>query len=405
MFKLLKRRMLLMNIVLIIFIMSVAFSAVYLITYNRTHDMINKMLNDVEGRSLKSEPMPEPLESAASDKPLPDRIVAFTINVNSDGETLSVLSRLDENHDFYDMMKTKVLNSTEDGQLKIDEVYWSYRLVDRGEYLQIYYVDATPLMVVLNRLIITFLLVAVFMLIVIYYVSNYLTNRSIKPIKEAFERQHQFISDASHELKTPLAVIQSNVDVLMSNEPGEDKVWLDYIHREVKRMTSLTEDLLDLSRLENMANSNHFKTFSLSQICEETALELEAIAFEKAVELNYHISPQIEFVGHPCEIKQLIMILLDNALKYTDDLVQFDLSLHHQQLCITVKNTGEVIPEPLRDKIFDRFYKVDTARTEAKEGYGLGLSIAQMITHRHHGKITYEVEGEWNVFRVTFNKK
>ena len=159
------------------------------------------------------------------------------------------------------------------------------------------------------------------MLIVIYFLSRYFANRSIAPVREAFEKQEkQFIGDASHELKTPLAIINTNADVLLANQ--EDTIanqakWLHYIKLETERMTGLTNDLLYLTQMDDSRSTMIHAKFNMSDAVESIILPMDAVIFEKNISLDYNIEPNLTVHGNIEQIKQIILILLDNAVKYS----------------------------------------------------------------------------------------
>jgi signal transduction histidine kinase len=233
-----------------------------------------------------------------------------------------------------------------------------------------------------------------------------LTERSIKPIKESYYKQKQFISDASHELKTPLAVIHTNVDVLLTNTDEQNKKWLEYIKSEVERMGHLTNDLLYLTQMDGAEDHQMMKTtFNISERLEHILLGLEVVAFEKNISLIYDIAPDIEMHGNAEQVSQVMMILLDNAIKYTqtggDISILLSKSTHHINLSVT--NSGDGISEEDLPYVFDRFYRADKVRSRESGSYGLGLSIAKTIVEQHNGKITCESKvGDQTNFTVRF---
>lgn len=225
-------------------------------------------------------------------------------------------------------------------------------------------------------------------------------------MKEAFDKQKQFIADASHELKTPLTIINTNADVLLSNSDDtihNQSKWLHYIKSETERMTSLTNDLLYLTEMDDSRSTMIYSKFNLSEAVENIILTMEAIIFEKRISLEYDIEPNLTVMGNSEQIKQVIMILLDNAVKYTNSKGSVTLSLkkQHNDMVLSVTNTGEgIAPEHLA-RIFDRFYRTNASRARKQGGYGLGLAIAKSIVEQHKGKIyAKSTVGESTTFYV-----
>ena len=245
-------------------------------------------------------------------------------------------------------------------------------------------------------------IVGLISVIVLSAVAFYLSGLIVKPIQETFDKQKQFISDASHELKTPLTVISANADVL-EGEIGDNK-WLNYIQDQADRMNVLVNDLLNLTRLEN-SNTQFVQTeFDLSRAIVNTALPFECKAFETNKNFVLNIEDDIKITGSEQHIKQMAAIFIDNALKYSKDggTVRVSLTKENDKPVFYVYNTGSGVKEEDKDKIFERFYRSDESRNRATGGYGLGLAIAKSIIDKHKFKVNVEnVEGKSICFVVT----
>ena len=220
----------------------------------------------------------------------------------------------------------------------------------------------------------------------------FISKKIMQPLKTAFDKQKQFISDASHELKTPLTVISANADVL-SGEIGENK-WLNYIRSQTDRMNVLVNDLLNLTRLENNTGDFIRTDFDLSKAIINTALPFECQAFESNKTFQVNVEEGIALNGSERHIKQMAAIFIDNALKYSNDggTVIVTLKKQGDKKLFSVYNTGEGVKNSEKDKIFERFYRSDDSRSRATGGYGLGLAIARSIIDRHKFKITVDNE-------------
>jgi signal transduction histidine kinase len=155
-------------------------------------------------------------------------------------------------------------------------------------------------------------------------------------------------------------------------------------------MTKLTNDLLYLTQIDYSDIKMIFSDFNLSEAVENVLLTMEAVIFENNISLQYNIEPNLKAYGNSEQIKQVVMILLDNALKYTNDKGSVNVTLrkHQNNMLFSVTNTGKGIPEEYKDEIFDRFYRIDKSRSRNKGGYGLGLAIAKAIVKEHKGKIS-----------------
>ena len=261
---------------------------------------------------------------------------------------------------------------------------------------KIAFLDITNQKELLLKLLQTFIFVGVVMLCLLLIISIYLTNKSIAPIKDTFEKQKQFIADASHELKTPLAIIKTNSSLLLENENDtikNQRKWIDYINSQTDRMSILINEMLSLAKLDVEKNNNFVLTpINISKPIENIVLSFEAILFENNIELYSNISKNIIINGEIESIKKLFSILMDNAIKHTNKKgkISVNLYLDNNKVKLKVKNTGAGIPKEYLEKIFERFYRIDDSRARETGGYGLGLSIAKSIVEQHHGKIYAE---------------
>ena len=256
----------------------------------------------------------------------------------------------------------------------------------------------------LKTTVILAVVIGLFGIFIIYIFAKKISKIIVKPVEDSFEKQKQFVSDASHELKTPLAVIEANADVLQS-KTGENK-WITYIQNEVQSMNKLVNDLLTLARMENRAMSNN-QDFDLSKEVQMTVAVFESMIYEKEIKLEININENIHFNGEKEDIKHIISILLDNAIKHTEKNKKIIVNAQKEknEIKIEVKNEGEPIPIEEQEKIFERFYRIDKARNRNEKRYGLGLSIAKEIVEKYNGTIkAFSKDGVTN-FVVKLNNK
>ena len=243
--------------------------------------------------------------------------------------------------------------------------------------------------------------VIAFSLIVVYIFTYRLSKWAIKPVQTAFDNQKRFISDASHELKTPLTVMSANADVLES-EIGENQ-WLDNIKNQTTVMSQLVYDLLDLAKLDETRDDMVMAEFDLSSAVLSRTLEFECTAFEEHKKFEQNIKENIIYKGNEDSIKQLIGILVDNAIKHSEEngIIRVTLTTNGNKKIFQVYNTGNGIRDSEKDKIFNRFYRSDVSRSRETGGYGLGLSIAKSIAEAHGGTISVDgEENKWISFTV-----
>lgn len=216
----------------------------------------------------------------------------------------------------------------------------------------------------------------------------FLSARIVKPIAESYEKQRQFITDASHDLKTPITIIDADASVL-EMEVGENE-WLTDIQKQTKRLTDLTNNLVFLSRMEE--NENHFQMieFPLSDVIVETAQSYEALAHAQGKTFTLQVEPLISFCGDEKAFRQLTALLLDNALKHSDEngTILLALKKADRSVRLSVYNTCASIPQEDLTQLFDRFYRTDKSRNSQTGGHGIGLSVAKAIITAHKGSIS-----------------
>ena len=215
----------------------------------------------------------------------------------------------------------------------------------------------------------------------------FLAERIVRPIAESYEKQKQFITDAGHEIRTPLTIIRANVDIL-EMELGENESLSD-ISSQTNRLAMLTEDLVRLSRMEE-ERSYEMIEFPLSDLVYETASSFKAVAETKNKAITLDIEPMIPLKGNSHAIAQLVSILMDNALKYSNEngRIEVRLAKPSKNVILSLTNTTDTkIDKASLDRVFDRFYRADTSRSSQRGGYGIGLSMAKAIVDSHGGKI------------------
>lgn len=231
-----------------------------------------------------------------------------------------------------------------------------------------------------------------------------ISKRAVKPTAEAYEKQKQFVTDANHELKTPLTLILSNVDIVES-EIGENE-WLEDIRSEGERMSALIHQLVTLSRMDEDTANLNAAAFDLSSTALDTVSEFEGLAAERNKDLSAAIEPDVIYTGDEGLIRQLLSILLDNAVKYCDPGGEITVQVRSKGhgAVITVENTYREIDSVALDKLFDRFYRADPSRS-FNGSFGVGLSIARGIAQKHKGSIAaYQKDDSHIGFKVVLKK-
>ena len=226
-----------------------------------------------------------------------------------------------------------------------------------------------------------------------------LSKKAVKPIAESYEKQKQFITDANHELKTPLTLILANLDIAES-ELGKNE-WLDDIRSEGHRMTELVNQLVALSRMDEENHTLNLSNVALGRMVADTVSEFEPLAVSRGKTIGANIDTDIIYHGDEALLRRLVGILMDNAIKYCDHGGDIALTLQRgRRITLTVENTYAAVGELELNRLFDRFYRADKAR-KFTGGYGVGLSMAKAIVEKHKGEITaYKMDATHIGFKV-----
>lgn len=281
-----------------------------------------------------------------------------------------------------------------------------YQRQGAGRYLRIAFADLTWERTGVRRQVLTAVLLFAAASAGFFAVSWVLTGWLVRPVEQSWKRQHQFVADASHELKTPLTVLLADVDILLAHPDDtvdQQRKWVTCIQEEGLRMKGLVQDLLYLARGDAGQHSAAHETVSVSDLWESCVLGFEPVAFEAGLTLESSLAPGVFVTGDQAELRRLAAILLDNACKYCEPGGTVTVTLTGgERAVLTVHNTGEPIPADVQPHLFERFYRADAARSRETGGYGLGLSIASAIVEGHRGKLSlHSAQGEGTAFTVT----
>lgn len=266
--------------------------------------------------------------------------------------------------------------------------HYRYKVVNDGEKTTVVFVDGITQRSAAGNFLYISLLVflggSLFTLLLIVLISK----KAVRPAAESYEKQKQFITDANHELKTPLTLILTNLDIA-EEELGKNE-WLDDIRAESEQMSRLVKQLVNLTRMDEETTALTLHPFALSETVAESAAIFRASAEKKGLAYTALIAPDVTFTGDEDAIRQLLAILLDNAVKYCDAGGDIALALKgkHKPI-ITVENSFADVGKTALDRLFDRFYRADKARTHG-EGFGIGLSIAAAIAEKHHADLSVQ---------------
>lgn len=271
---------------------------------------------------------------------------------------------------------------------------YRYLVSDDTDKVQIVFLDCGRTLSGFWRFLVISVWVAALGLVAVFILIFLFSKRIIRPMSENYEKQKRFITDAGHEIKTPLTIIDADADVL-AMELGDNE-WLADIRNQTRRMTALTNDLIYLSRMEEAKSGMPMIDFPLSDVTEEVADSFLMMAKAQNKKFTSSIEPYLTLHGDEKSIRQLISVLLDNALKYADPEGDISLVLEKRgrNIRLSVYNTTGYISQEDTAHLFERFYRSDKSRNSDTGGYGIGLSIASAVVTAHKGKITATTKDE-----------
>ena len=299
----------------------------------------------------------------------------------------------------------RIIFNNYNSNIKINSLYFSdisYNF-QSGEYLVI--VDTSNIRYRLSSLLLISILILGLSEMLVYYVSKKITKWIVSPVEETFNKQKDFIADASHELKTPLAVMMASIDCIEVNKKNEK--YINNMKSESDRMNNLITKLLDLSKSESGTNKELYTMNNLSKIVEKRTLVFESLAFENNVSIDTQIEKDVMLKCSKIEIDEVVSILIDNAIKhsYKNSIIKVNLYKDKNNIILDIINNGKDISNDECDKIFERFYRSDKSRNRDSNRYGLGLAIAKNIVTNHDGSIIAFSKDNYTTFRVTFKQK
>lgn len=263
---------------------------------------------------------------------------------------------------------------------------YRYQVSKDSDQAKIYFLDCRRSLENFHSFLQASILVSVLGLIVVCALIYFFSKRIMAPVAESYEKQKRFITDASHELKTPLATIQADADVLAMQEDNE---WIDDIHVQVDKMTRLTNEMVELARMEEVQDQANFVEFPISDIVNDACQEFTSKAKAQEKTIRTDIEPGLVYKGDSNQISKMMDILLDNAIKYSITPSEILVQLHkeHRAIVLKVQNKTEGLEQEDLRHLFDRFYRKDASRNSKTPGYGIGLSIVRAIVENHHGNI------------------
>lgn len=321
-----------------------------------------------------------------------DYSLSFSVALDEVGGIAKAHSFLDFSPETYGQAAELAASGKDYATITLEGRKWMHMTTDTNGWTQITFLDVSDTSAAMSELLFTMLAVGLGMLFVIFAVSRYFANRAILPISEAWEKQKRFTADASHELKTPLAIISANADAIAGSPDAtveSQKKWLDYIRAQTERMSELVGGLLYLAKTEDSPDAALLPV-DVSELVSESVMSMEAPLYEKGLTLSQSVEPDIVIDSDGGRLRRVVMILLDNAVKYTPEGGHVDVALKREQrhMRFEVRNSGGGLTVP--ERLFDRFYRADEARTFDGSSFGLGLSIARAAIDSLGGRVWAE---------------
>ncbi len=402
----LRRKMIWICCTAVVVVFALVFSAIYILSHRQLDSNMDMMTDRIsEGNGVfrpfdQNNPKPPGMDRFpdffTEETPFSTRF--FTVWVAEDGkiiganlESVSSVSK----EDAYEYAEAVI----HDGDTRGWRENYRYKVFSVMRGTGVVFVDGSMNRSMTRILMWTAAAVLLGCMLLISIVIIVVSKRVVRPIAESYEKQKQFITDANHELKTPLTLILTNLEIVES-ELGQNE-WLDDIRTEGQRMSALVAQLTALSRLDEDTPITSTTVFSFSDVCSDTVSEFSPLIDRKGLTMTADIQSGLQLRGDEGAIRRLVSILLDNAVKYCDPTGEIALSAFSKwQTELRVENSCAGVDNIALDRLFDRFYREDKART-AGSSFGIGLALAKSIAQKHHGEIKAYKAGPGRIgFRV-----
>lgn len=322
----------------------------------------------------------------------------FYVKLNNSGDIIDSSPGPDLKNDVInDLIHKSLADPNDNGKVELGEESYIFRKSALENYSGtfIIFINRHPENEILEDLFTILTVTCITGLVFVFLGSLYMANKSLIPIRKSWEQQKNFVADASHELRTPLTVMETTLDLIENKKDktiGSQLKWIENIHAETRRMSKLVSDMLFLARTDSEQVLLEKESFSLNSALLEAYIPFEALAMSKKIHLAPFEGTEINFCGDEARLKQLAVILIDNAIKYTPEGGRVGMALkdNSDTIEIIISDTGIGIEKENINKVFQRFYRVDKARSRNEGSAGLGLSIADWIVREHCGSIKVE---------------
>ena len=404
----LRKKFILVTMTCVSLILLVVFGILCYSSYHRMEMETQNALSRSLMEDRKDPEMPKLDFGSEKEKKEPgSNHTSFTVITDSKGTIQSIHStNVDVNQEsLQSIIEALLQQDNKSGTITDQQLRYQIKQTTSG--YMIGFVDISANQEEMMNLLLTSLLTGCGGFLAFLILSILLSNWALRPVEKAWNQQKQFVADASHELKTPLTIILADTDIVLSHTKDsiqEQKKWILGIQQEAQRMKKLVENLLFLAKKDASNVSVTLVDVNFSDIVWNCILPFESVAYEQGIHMHSEIEDGLHLSGDESQLKQLIMIFLDNACKYTPKKGRINITLNHtgDRIHCIIHNTGSCISKEELPHIFERFYRCDKARVH-QGGYGLGLSIAKTIIDTHHGSIQVtSSEEEGTSFHMSF---
>ncbi|HHU43461.1 MAG: HAMP domain-containing sensor histidine kinase [Bacillota bacterium] len=407
MFKRLRKKMIISNMVLFGVLVLALLGTVFGLSYARMTRQIDVALEKIILSARNSSFL---LPTIMQDEILePNSLIVF---VDISKEEIGYISDTSYySRDFLEKMTKKILDQTKpQGRVKVEDRHIAYDLYCFFNTARIAVYDYTMLQQSITNLLLILSGAFFISLVFLFFIFRIYAIKAIEPIEDAFYKQKELVTNASHELKTPLTIISTSMSIINSNKDDKvenQKKWFDNINLQTQRMSNLINDMLDLAKVDSFKDDKSVLfEINLSELLQGALLGMELVLYENGINLQTDIAESLKIKGNKENVEKLLYIFIDNAVKYTprDGTVWVSLKQEKRKIVFRIKNSGEGIPKDKMNKLFDRFYRIDEARTQrGVQSFGLGLSIAKSIIDSMGASINVESKAnEYTEFIITF---
>ena len=402
-----------LSLVAVFGLMFAAICVMNLITTRQELDALTEAIADHDGMFPSGEPqrpflnesrgMPDAGRAEPFDREGPFDTRYFTVWFDEAGEAADA-----DLESISSVAQEEAFQYAEKAAAAGDETGWMsgfrYRVFQTAVGEAVVFVDAGMNLAMAYRIIVSVGVVLLGSGLIILLLIVIFSRRAVTPVAESYEKQKQFITDANHELKTPLTLILTNLDIAES-QVGKNE-WLEDIRAEGERMAQLVNQLVTLTRMDEEGQQPEAAEFSLSEAVSDTVSEFRCLAESEGKHLAVAVEPCISFTGNEEAVRKLLSILMDNAVKYCDEGGDIRVSFGQKRHpVLRVENTCQDVGNIELNRLFDRFYRADKSRTYMG-GFGIGLSIAKAVAAKQNSEISAYRKGEdWIGFKVVFKKR